>query len=109
MKDAQGNKITTKEFMHRWKAGIEGVTPIQQTKGQINSTWIMILGMFFGIIVMAFNLKTFWWVEIILCAGLFNTLIQLLGLKQKLKLLKQFMIIPESVEQLKGGKKCLNF
>lgn len=95
MRDKQGNQLTFKEFISKWKEGIEGITPIQQTKGQINSTWIMILGMVCGVVVMVFNLKTFWWVELILVAGMFNTIISLLGLKQKLKLLKQFTIVEE--------------
>ena len=28
--------------MSRWKEGIEGITPLQQVKGQLNATYIML-------------------------------------------------------------------
>ena len=30
-KDRQGNKISFKEFMKRWRTGVEGITPLQST------------------------------------------------------------------------------
>jgi len=98
-KDKQGNKLTFKEFMARWRNGIEGVDAYQQTKMQIISTLIILIGIICGIIITLFTLKTVWWLTIILGGALFNTLVQLLGLWQKKKILGRFQI------NLKGGMK----
>lgn len=84
-----GEKITHQEFMKRWKKGIEGVTPFQQTKTQVRSTWIIIIGIVAGIVISIINIKTLWWLLIILCGALGNTAMQLLGLVQKRNMLKQ--------------------
>jgi len=34
-KDRYGNKLTWKEFISRWKEGIEGITPSQRIKTQL--------------------------------------------------------------------------
>ncbi len=75
--------------MKRWKRGIEGVTPYQQVKVQIRSTWITILGIIGGIIISIIAAKNLWWLLIILCGAMGNTLISLLALVQKRNLLKQ--------------------
>ena len=85
-----GEKITWKEFMRRWKKGIEGITPLQQVKSQVWGTNIILLGLILGIIASAFAFKKLWWVEIILIGALFNTIIQWIGLWQKRKLLESF-------------------
>ena len=82
-KDKYGNKLTWKEFGTRWKKGIEGVTPLQQTKMQMKSTWIIIIGITLGIFVCFLNLKVLWWVLIILIGALFNSLVQMVGIYQK--------------------------
>src|SRR3990167_8143996 len=85
-----GEKITWKEFMRRWKKGIEGITPLQQVKSQVWGTNIILLGLILGIIASAFAFKKLWLVEIILIGALFNTIIQWIGLWQKRKLLESF-------------------
>lgn len=88
--DKKGNSYTWKEFLVKFKKGVEGITPLQQVKSQINGTYLMLVGLLCGIVVLAFRIKTMWWVEIILAAGLFNTFISLVGLIQKRNVLKQF-------------------
>ena len=88
--DKQGNKLTMKEFFSRWRKGLEGVTPYQQTTMQIWSTWIMIVGIICGIVITLFALQTVWWLTIILTGALFNTGVQLLGLWQKKNILRNF-------------------
>lgn len=90
IKDKQGNKYTFKQFLSKWKKGIEGITPFQQIKSQIKGTNVMLFGLLCGIVACAFSIKKLWWVEIILGAGFFNTYISLIGMKQKKKLLEQF-------------------
>jgi len=81
--DNEGNKLTFKEFMSRWKEGIEGITPLQQVKGQLNATYIMLVGIFCGFVVTLFAFKNLWWLTIILGAAFFNTIMQLIGVWQK--------------------------
>ncbi len=89
-RDKQGNELTKKEFFKRWKSGIEGITPLTQTNIQVRSTWIMLLGVSLGIVVSLFAFSNMWWVFIILLGALGNTLMQLVSLKQKQKILKEF-------------------
>lgn len=100
-KDKQGNKLNGKEFIQRWKSGLQKVTPLQQTKVQVRSTWIMVIGLIAGIIISIFTIRNLWWLLIILIGGLGNTLMQLLGLWQKKKLLENFE------NSLKGGNNGL--
>ena len=89
--DKKGNKLTFKEFMVRFKSGLEGVTMLQKVALQIWSTIIMLIGILCGIVITLFVFKTAWWLTIILCAALFNTLIQLLSLWQQKRILKRFV------------------
>lgn len=100
IKDKQGKEYTFKEFTTKWKKGISGITPLQQVKSQISGTYLMIIGLLCGVVVLAFSFKKNWWVEIILVAGLFNTCIQLIGLKQKRNVLKQFNLAAIDVESI---------
>jgi hypothetical protein len=90
LKDKAGNKLTFKEFMHRWKIGIEGITPKQQLKTQLNSTLIMLIGIVAGFIVSLFNLKSFWWGTLILAGAFGNTIVQYIALYQRKRLLDSF-------------------
>jgi hypothetical protein len=85
-----GEKITWKEFFHRWKNGMNGITPLQQVNIQINSTWITIIGLLAGITICIIGIKTLWWLLLILIGGLGNTLMQQLGAWQRKKMLMQF-------------------
>jgi hypothetical protein len=88
-KDKQGNKITWKEFLSRWKDGINGITPLQKTKTQITGTKIQLLGLFLGLIVTTIGYKNLWWVAIILLGALINTAVQYLGLSQIIETFKK--------------------
>ncbi len=85
-KDKEGNKLTFKEFMTRWKGGIENVTPLQKTKIQLTGTKITLLGLFLGLCVSIYGWKNLWWVGIILIGALINTGVQYLATKQQKKL-----------------------
>jgi hypothetical protein len=89
IKIKSGEKITAGEFLDRWKKGIAKVTPLQQVNNQLRSTWIIIIGIVAGIVISIMNIKTLWWLLIILVGALGNTLMQLLGLVQKRNMLKQ--------------------
>jgi hypothetical protein len=84
-----GEKLTFKEFIERWKLGIEksalSSTPKEKNDAMIRFTWLMIIGLFIGMIVSAIKWRTYWWITIILLAGLGNTSVQLISLYQKKK------------------------
>jgi len=118
-KDKQGNKLTAKEFMGRWRDGLDNITPVQKTKTQLTATRIQLVGIFLGLIVTIMAYKNLWWVAIILLGALINTGVQYLGLSQQMKNLKKHeeqceeMTLDELMEddieeQLNedGGKTC---
>ena len=95
--DKEGNKLNYKDFINRWKSGIEGITPLQQVKMQVKSTWLMVVGLLCGIVMSIIGIRTLWWLLIILVAGLFNTLVQLIGVWQKKRALENIQTL------MKGG------
>ena len=105
-KDKKGNKLTYRQFMSRWKEGMMGITPYQQTKMQLNSTYIILIGILCGFVVTFFNLKNLWWLTIILGAAFFNTSISALGLWQKKIALQNIetVDIDDIMNKLKGDK-----
>ena len=98
-KDKFGNQLTWKQYMDRWKNGIDKVNPYQQTLIQINSTYIMVFGILAGIVICIIGIKNLWWLLIILTGALGNTLVQLLGLYQKKNLLK--LVFEENIQKNK--------
>lgn len=87
-----------KGFMKRWREGIAQVSPLQQTDTQILFTYITLIGIAAGFGITLANFKGFWWLTIILGAAFGNTLVGLLALKQKQKLLESFEIKEDEKE-----------
>ena len=85
LKDINGNKLKFKEFMKRWREGIEGITPLQQAKTALLGNWIVVSGILSGIIINALvRMKNQWiWVEVILIGSLILVVIQMIGGFQK--------------------------
>lgn len=90
MRDKQGNKLTFKEFMSRWKEGIEMITPLQTIKHQIRGYRITLIGLLCGIGVSIYAYKTMWWLGIILIGGLYINLMQYLGLRTQKKQMEKW-------------------
>ena len=82
-KDKQGNKLTYKELIERWKEGINNITPLQKLKTQITATRISLLGIFLGLIITTIAYEDLWWVAIILLGAFINTGVQYLGIAQQ--------------------------
>lgn len=79
--DRYGNELNLKEFFQRWRKGVEGVTPVQQT---LTSLWgypLIFGGMITGIVINIIN-KT-WWLLFILVGSLPITLMSVVSLWQK--------------------------
>lgn len=97
-KDKSGKWIDAKEFLTRWKQGIEKVSPEFQLNVQIKSTWISLIGIVCGLIITFFNLKQFWWLSLILTGALGNVTMQLVSLIQKQKIEKGFSSLIDSFD-----------
>jgi len=93
-KNKKGEKLSFKEFMKRFKEGIETINPLQKIKVQLGGTKITLLGLFLGLFVTIYGWKKLWWVGIILIGAILNTGVQYLALRQQKKILddleKQF-------------------
>lgn len=96
-----GEKLKFKEFMKRWKKGIEGITSLQQTRTTIMGTWIVITGQIAGIIINVLTrIKGQWlWITIVLIGSLIIVSMSMIGTLQKYWRLK------EIDKQMKGLKK----
>jgi hypothetical protein len=87
-----------KEFMRKFKSGIEGITPLQQAKMIQRSTWISFLGVLLGIGVTLWQWKNMWWVLIILLGGAGITIVQLIGGYQKVKILENISKLTQEIQ-----------
>lgn len=92
IKIKSGEKITGKEFMKRWKSGIENLTPIQRLQNDKRSTFTMMIGYLVGLIalIIKFDLipnKALNVALIIIFLGAFwSNLIKWIALRQQVKL-----------------------
>ena len=100
LKDKSGKKVKTKEFFSRWKDGVNGITPIQQSKSQLMGNWIVLIGITSGIIVNCLiRLKdTWWWLTIILLGSLILSIIQQINFYQQYTIKKK---VAETMKNLK--------
>lgn len=89
--DKDGNKLTPKEFMARFKEGVTKITPLQNTKVTLVGQGIVLAGIILGIII---NLVySLWWLLIILGGSLLITTMSTLATYQKYILLKNIDFI----------------
>ncbi len=96
-KDKEGNKLTYKQFIKKWSEGIQKVTPLQQTRIQVRSTKISLIGIVSGIGVSIWKFENLWWVLLILLGVLGVTSMQLLGMIQKRNILENIEKLKEEV------------
>lgn len=105
-KDIEGNKLSFKQFMKRWKQGIEGITPLQQARTSVLGTWIVISGIVGGIGVMSIIRpeNTWWWFVVILSGSLIISVTQIIGGLQKLWRFKEIEKVQKQLEEKKIPK-----
>lgn len=106
MRDKEGNYLTTKEFLERWKKGIQKVTPLQQTKISLQGVILVLIGVVVGIV--SSFMTGIWWLLIILCGSLFLTVINLIGTLQRYYSLKEIEKQFNEVNYIKEGLKMNN-
>jgi len=86
----KGMEVVSKDtFWSKWKKGIEMISPLQSLEAQQKSNYVMLFGLVAGMIVMLWKLKDFWWIELILGASLFNQSFTMLGIWQRIKIIKK--------------------
>ena len=61
LEKASGEKITSKEYIKIWKEEIIKFGILSQTKTQIFSTWIIVIGLLAGLIISLMNFKDLFW------------------------------------------------
>ncbi len=105
-KDKEGNQLTFKEYMARWKTGCETLTPEQSNRIQFRGTLITMLGIICGIIISILGYQTLWWLSLILLGALFNTWVALVGQNAQRKFLKK--LNKDSVVMLDGEQKGMS-
>ena len=94
-KARNGNKLNFKEFIKEWGKGIEGITPIQQTRTSLIGMIPILTGTVLGL-VMTF-IGEMYWVSLILYGSMPILLMQLTSTYQKYKKQK---IIEDTMKQL---------
>jgi hypothetical protein len=99
-KARDGTQLTFKQFMKRWKDGVEGITPLQQTKTTLWSYPLVIGGILSGLIIM--GLRGEWWLVLILGGSLPMTLMGILSTWQKFKQQKR---IHETMKEIERKEK----
>lgn len=80
-------ELGREKFFKKAKEGIINISPLASLQATQKGNWVMLIGFLCGIVVMAFKISQFWWIEIILCAGLFNHSLMMLGQQQKINML----------------------
>lgn len=98
-KARNGDKLTFKQFLKRWKAGVEGITPIQQTKTTLWSYPLVVGGEVTGIIIMIVRQE--WWLLLILLGSLPITLMAVVSTWQKYKAQKRVRDTMKEMEKKK--------
>lgn len=98
-KDRDGKEVSGKEFMQRWKSGIQNVTPLQQAQIALFGYAITLSGILWGIIF-TFHLKT-WWLFVILLGSFVVAGLQAFGGLQKYLALKN---VERMTKEMEGGQ-----
>lgn len=111
-KTKSGEIISWKEYFKRWKAGIDGITPVQKLKGDIYGTTISLLGYFIAIGILLYQGDFMGWLSyallLIFIGSSITTGLKLISLKQQLKFMEDLdleMNKDDSFqkEEVKGG------
>lgn len=86
--DKLGNKLTFKEFMERWRKGIEGLTPLQVINTHLHSLKIALIGILLGLYFSVMAFKQLYWLFVILLGSLGIMLSQWVAIWQKKRALE---------------------
>jgi len=100
--DRKGKPVTAREFVSRWKGGIQKITPLQITKFQIMGNLFMLVGILIGLWVSWGALK---WLFIILTGSLFLVSMQMISTLQRYIMISNIKKVKEEFiqKELEGG------
>ena len=90
-KDVEGNKLTAREFIERWKSGIQKVTALQQLKSSMFGYIFIFVGILLGLFF-TFKAKQYW-LFIILIGSLIISLAQFLAVYQNYLNIKNIYMV----------------
>jgi len=92
MKDKSGKDITFKEFMSRWKEGIENLTPQQKLGHEIRSSIITLLGYSFALIAVIMQRERIgllsYGLILIFIGSIWSVLVKWFSLREQMKIFK---------------------
>lgn len=100
--DKSGKEVSGKEFISRWKDGIEKVTPLQTTKINLFGYVIVFLGILWGLYI-TFKVKQ-WWLFTVLCGSFIITSTAVIGQLQKYALFSKLEIELNNCKEVENGK-----
>ncbi len=84
----KGEWLTFKEFMERWRKGIEGLTPLQIINTHLRSLKLALIGILLGLYYSIMAFKQLYWLFVILLGSLGIMLSQWVVIWQKKKALE---------------------
>lgn len=94
-------ELNAREFFGLWRKGIDGITPLQQSRSQVMGNIIVLVGVISGIIInILTRVENQWvWICIVLSGSLIITSISQIGYLQKYWRLK---IVDKQVKELEN-------
>jgi len=115
IKDKKGNRLTTREFLTRWKEGIQNLTPVQRLTNEARGNAISFVGLLVALVALIIyrdKLIVSWFAYgliLVFLGNAWTTGIKWLGLRQQLKLFKtideQATNIEEYLDESEGRSK----
>ena len=92
MKDKLGNKLTIKEYFHKWKIGIDNLTPMQKLSNDINGTFVTLVGFIAALIAVILEHKLMGWLTygliLIFIGSIWTTAVKWISLRIQYKFMK---------------------
>ena len=99
-----GEQLKFKEFMKRWRRGVEGITQLQISRTEVIGGIIVCVGLISGIVSMAiFRPKDMWWWIIICLSG--GLLLNLLGVVGSLQKYWRCKKIEDTIKEINNQRK----
>lgn len=92
-----GSELSLKEFFASWGKGIEGITPLAQIRTTLWSFPLVVGGQITGLVIMIFTKQ--WWLVVLLAGSIPITLMGVVGVYQKYRILKK---VQDTLEELEG-------
>ncbi len=96
-KAKDGRKLSMKEFFKEWGKGIEGITPLQQTKTTLWSYPLVLGGILAGVVIMIIRQE--WWLLVILGGSFPISLMGLVSTYQKYRQQKKIYDLMKEMEK----------